>query len=149
VFAAEAAAGAVEPGFLLENAYVVPLVMAASFALTLAIGRRLGKHASWIGIVSIGFCFLFALGANVQWYDYVDDSEHAARGVRRGRGTARTASPTPRTTRSPTPRTRVRSSDRPPTSIGPMVDGESAAARARRSSPPKRATAVRLTPSTR
>jgi len=76
--AAEAAAGAVEPGFLLENAYVVPLVMAASFALTLAIGKRLGKHASWIGIVSIGFCFLFAVGVNVQWYGYVHDSEHAA-----------------------------------------------------------------------
>jgi NADH-quinone oxidoreductase subunit L len=76
--AAEAAAGAVEPGFLLENAYVVPLVMAASFVLTLAIGKRLGKHASWIGIVSIGFCFLFAIGVNVQWYGYVDDSEHAA-----------------------------------------------------------------------
>jgi NADH-quinone oxidoreductase subunit L len=73
-----AAAGAVEPGFLLENAYVVPLVMAASFALTLAVGKRLGKHASWIGLVSIGFCFLFAVGVNVQWYGYVHDSEHAA-----------------------------------------------------------------------
>ncbi len=66
MFGAAEAAGAIEPGFLLENAYVVPLVMAASFAITLAIGKRLGKHASWIGIVSIGFCFLFAVGANVQ-----------------------------------------------------------------------------------
>jgi NADH-quinone oxidoreductase subunit L len=78
VFGAAEAAGAVEPGLLLENAYVVPLVMAASFAITLAVGKRLGKHASWIGIVSIGFCFLFAVGANVQWYGYVQDSEHAA-----------------------------------------------------------------------
>jgi NADH-quinone oxidoreductase subunit L len=78
VFGAAEAAGAVEPGFLLENAYVVPLVMAASFAVTLAVGKRFGKHASWIGIASIGFCFLFAVGANVQWYGYVHDSEHAA-----------------------------------------------------------------------
>ena len=77
MFAAEAAAG-VDPGLLLEYAWIVPLVMAASFALTLAIGKRLGKHASWIGIAAIGFCFLFAVGANVQWYDYVHDSEHAA-----------------------------------------------------------------------
>jgi NADH-quinone oxidoreductase subunit L len=77
VFAAEAA-GTVEPGLLLEYAFLIPLVMAASFALTLAIGKRLGRHASWIGIVSIGFCFLFALGVNVQWYGYVHDSEHAA-----------------------------------------------------------------------
>ena len=68
------AAEAVEAGFLLEHAYVVPLVMAASFLLTLFFGKRFGKHASWIGIVSIGFCFLFAVGANVQWYDYVHDS---------------------------------------------------------------------------
>ena len=77
MFGAEAAAG-IDPGFLLEYAWIVPLVMAASFALTLAIGKRLGRHASWIGIASIAFCFLFALGANVQWADYVEDSEHAA-----------------------------------------------------------------------
>jgi NADH-quinone oxidoreductase subunit L len=74
VFAAEA----VEAGFLLEHAYVIPLIMAASFLLTLFVGKRLGRHASWIGIASIGVCFAFAVGANVQWYDYVHDSEHAA-----------------------------------------------------------------------
>jgi len=77
VFAAEAA-GAVEPGLLLENAFLIPLIMAASFVLTLAIGKRLGKQASWIGIVAIGFCFLFAIGVNLEWSDYVHDSEHAA-----------------------------------------------------------------------
>jgi NADH-quinone oxidoreductase subunit L len=89
VFAAEAAAG-IDPGPLLEYAWIIPLVMAASFALTLAIGKRLGKHASWIGIVSIAFCFLFAVGANVQWYGYVHDSEHAAEshGAEEDHGTA-------------------------------------------------------------
>ena len=72
------AAETVEPGFLLEYAYVIPLIMAASFAVTLTIGKRLGRHASWIGIASIGFCFLFAIGANVQWFDYVTEIEHAA-----------------------------------------------------------------------
>ena len=69
---------AVDAGFFLEHAYLVPLIMAASFVLTLAVGKRLGKHASLIGIVAIGTCFLFALATNVQWYDYVHDSEHAA-----------------------------------------------------------------------
>ncbi|MDZ7674420.1 MAG: NADH-quinone oxidoreductase subunit L [Acidimicrobiales bacterium] len=72
------AAETVTAGFFLEHAYVVPLIMAASFALTLGIGKRLGRHASWIGIAAIGVCFLFAIGANVQWADYVQDSEHAA-----------------------------------------------------------------------
>jgi NADH-quinone oxidoreductase subunit L len=96
----------VEPGFLLENAYVIPLVMAASFALTLAIGKRLGRHASWIGLVSIGFCFLFALGVNVQWYGYVHDSEHA------GETAAAVEGPP---------------SDTVADVVGPMVDGETAA----------------------
>ena len=72
------AAETVEAGWFLEHAYFVPLIMAASFGLTLAIGKRLGKNASWIGIASIGTCFLFAILANVQWMDYVHDSEHAA-----------------------------------------------------------------------
>lgn len=72
------AAETVEAGFFLEHAYLIPLIMAASFGLTLAIGKRLGKHASWIGIASIGACFLFAIVANVQWADYVHDTEHAA-----------------------------------------------------------------------
>ncbi len=79
MFAAEAATG-VEAGFFLQYAYVIPLLMAASFVATLAIGKRLGKHASWIGIVSIGLCFLFAIATNVQWFSYVNDSEHAAEG---------------------------------------------------------------------
>ena len=72
------AAETVKAGFFLEHAYLIPLIMAVSFGLTLAIGKRLGKNASWIGIVSIGTCFLFAILANVQWMDYVHDSEHAA-----------------------------------------------------------------------
>ena len=72
------AAETVEAGWFLEHAYLVPLIMAASFGLTLAIGKRLGKNASWIGIASIGTCVLFAILANVQWMDYVHDSEHAA-----------------------------------------------------------------------
>ncbi len=72
------AAETVEAGWFLEHAYLVPLIMAASFAITLAIGKRLGKHASWIGVAAIGTCFLFAIVANVQWNSYVTDSEHAA-----------------------------------------------------------------------
>ena len=77
MLAAETAA-AVDPGFILEHAYVIPVIMAASFLLTLFFGKRLGKHSSWIGIVAIGVCFVFALAVNVEWNGYVHDSEHAA-----------------------------------------------------------------------
>ena len=76
MLAAETAA-AVDPGFILQHAYVIPLIMAASFLLTLFFGKRIGKHASWIGIVAIGVCFVFALAVNVEWNGYVHDSEHA------------------------------------------------------------------------
>jgi NADH-quinone oxidoreductase subunit L len=136
VFGAVAAAGAVEPGFLLENAYIVPLVMAASFALTLAIGRRLGKHASWIGIASIAFCFLFAVGVNVQWYGYVHDSEHAAEtqgedGDHAGEGEQDHAEDESHAEDGEEPHDEEGALVVPPVEgIGPMVDGETAAARA-------------------
>ena len=133
MFRAFAAAGAVEPGFLLENAYVVPLVMAASFAITLAVGKRLGKHASWIGIISIGFCFLFALGANVQWYDYVQDSEHAAEeSSDDGEGSGDESEDESNAEETDESHAEDEGALLAPAAdaIGPMVDGESAAARA-------------------
>ena len=137
-FAAEAASGAVEPGFLLEHAYVVPLVMAASFALTLAIGKRLGKHASWIGLVSIGFCFLFAVGVNVQWYGYVHDSEHAAESHSEeegghsedGEGSHDEDESTAEESDEDHAEDEEHSFGPAAPGIGPMVDGESASARA-------------------
>src|SRR5680860_1241855 len=83
--------------------------MAASFLVTLAVGKRLGKRASWIGIVSIGACFLFALAANVQWNDYVHDSENA--------GEAEHA----------TDVVSGAEADANDTVIGPLAEGESAA----------------------
>jgi len=136
VFGAAEAAGAVEPGFLLENAYVVPLVMAASFAVTLAIGKRLGKHASWIGIVAIGFCFLFAIGVNVQWYGYVQESEHAAEvraeadHAEAGEGTGAEDESQAEETGDAADEGEEHSYGTPVEGVGPMVVGESAAARA-------------------
>ena len=139
MFGAAEAAGAVEPGFLLENAYVVPLVMAASFAITLAVGKRLGKHASWIGIVSIGFCFLFAIGANVQWYGYVQDSEHAAEVSVEEDHAEEAEDPHAEDGAEDESHAEETDSDAEgeehsfgpaESGVGPMVDGESAAARA-------------------
>ena len=139
------AAETIEPGFFLEHAYFVPLIMAASFLLTLAIGKRLGKHASWIGIVAIGACFLFAIVANVQWNTYVHDSEHAAEveaeshadeGDAHADETDTPTTPRPTTTATrPRPTTTPTSRPRPTSThsgdaVGPTVDGETAAARA-------------------
>ena len=152
MFAAEAAAGAVEPGFLLENAYVVPLVMAASFALTLAIGKRLGKHASWIGIVSIGFCFLFAIGVNVQWYGYVHDSEHAGESHSEDEDHSEESQDEDESHAEESDEDHAEDEGAllapAADTVGPMVDGESASPAPRRSLRSRRAAARAATPST-
>ena len=128
------AAETVEAGWFLEHAYFVPLIMAASFGLTLAIGKRLGKNASWIGIASIGTCFLFAILANVQWYDYVNDSEHAAETEKPDEGSGDDESHDEGTTEEePAAEEDDGEHSLGGTAtdlIGPIADGETAAARA-------------------
>ena len=128
------AAETVEAGWFLEHAYFVPLIMAASFGLTLAIGTRLGKNASWIGIASIGTCFLFAILANVQWYDYVNDSEHAAETEKPDEGSGDDESHDEGTTEEePAAEEDDGEHSLGGTAtdlIGPIADGETAAARA-------------------
>ena len=64
--------------WLLEHAYLIPLIPAASFLLILFVGKRMPYKGAEIGIAALGICFVMALGTNWQWRTYVNDAEHAA-----------------------------------------------------------------------
>jgi NADH-quinone oxidoreductase subunit L len=61
---------------VLENAWIIPLIPAASFFLILFFGKRLPRKGSELGIAAVGLAFVLALVVNVQWFDHVDDAEH-------------------------------------------------------------------------
>ena len=43
-------------GFFLENVFIIPLIMAISFATILFFGKRLPKGGSEVGIAAVGVC---------------------------------------------------------------------------------------------
>ena len=45
-------------GWFLENVFVIPLIMAVSFAVILFFGKRLPKGGSEVGIAAVGICLL-------------------------------------------------------------------------------------------
>ncbi|MGH9213719.1 MAG: NADH-quinone oxidoreductase subunit 5 family protein [Acidimicrobiales bacterium] len=61
---------------MLEYAWIIPLLPAASFVLILLFGKRLPRKGSELGIAAVGLAFLLAVVTNVQWLDHVDDAEH-------------------------------------------------------------------------
>ena len=63
--------------WFLEHDYVIALIPAASFFLILFFGKRLPYKGAEIGIAALGICFAMAVTTNVQWREYVNDSEHA------------------------------------------------------------------------
>src|SRR5919108_1404307 len=68
---------------MLDNAWIIPLLPAASFFLILFFGKRMPRKGSEIGIAAVGLAFVLALATNVQWFDHVSDGppsteEHAA-----------------------------------------------------------------------
>jgi NADH-quinone oxidoreductase subunit L len=63
---------------MLENAWIIPLIPAASFFLILFFGKRMPKKGAEIGIAALGVCFALAIVTNIQWWDRVDTAEHAA-----------------------------------------------------------------------
>jgi NADH-quinone oxidoreductase subunit L len=69
---------------VLDYAWIIPLLPAASFFLILFFGKRLPRKGSEIGIAAVGLAFVLALVVNVDWYHHVDDAgaegggEHAA-----------------------------------------------------------------------
>ena len=62
---------------MLQHAWIIPLIPAASFLLILAFGKHLPKKGSEIGIAALGVCFALALVTNVQWFHHVNDAELA------------------------------------------------------------------------
>ena len=64
---------------MLENAWIIPLIPAASFFLILFFGKRMPKKGAEIGIAALGICFVLAIVTNVQWRTHVNDAEHAAK----------------------------------------------------------------------
>jgi NADH-quinone oxidoreductase subunit L len=58
---------------MLDNAWIIPLLPAASFFLILFFGKRMPRKGSEIGIAAVGLAFVLALATNVQWFDHVSD----------------------------------------------------------------------------
>src|SRR5918996_1613400 len=61
---------------MLENAWIIPLIPAASFFLILFFGKRLPRKGSELGIAAVGIAFVLAIATNVQWFDHVEDAGH-------------------------------------------------------------------------
>src|SRR5690606_19227878 len=65
---------------VLENAWIIPLVPAASFFLILLFGKRLPRKGSELGIAAVAIAFVLALVVNVQWLDRVENPPDAGHG---------------------------------------------------------------------
>ena len=62
-------------GFFLENVYIIPLIMAISFAVILLFGKRMPKGGSEFGIAAVGVCFVLALLTAGQWIGQVNTAD--------------------------------------------------------------------------
>src|SRR6476469_6653432 len=60
-------------GWILEHAWIFPLIPFVSFLLILGFGKQLKYKGAELGIAALAACFILALGAGVQWIRYVDD----------------------------------------------------------------------------
>jgi NADH-quinone oxidoreductase subunit L len=65
---------------VLEYAWIIPLLPAASFFLILLFGKRLPFKGSELGIAAVGAAFVLALVVNTQWFDHVNEAEQAHAG---------------------------------------------------------------------
>src|SRR4051794_9531593 len=73
--AADVAHGA---GWILEHAWIFPLIPFVSFLLILGFGKQLKYKGAELGVTALAACFVLALGAGYQWVRYVDDVNAAA-----------------------------------------------------------------------
>ncbi len=62
-----------EGGFLLRNAWIIPVFPFVSFWLILFFGKRLPKKGAEIGIAAVGIAFALAVITGVQWIDHRDN----------------------------------------------------------------------------
>jgi len=54
-------------GWFLENVWIIPAIMAVSFAIILGFGKRMPRGGSEVGIAAVGVCFVLALLTAGQW----------------------------------------------------------------------------------
>jgi NADH-quinone oxidoreductase subunit L len=66
---------------VLENAWLVPSLPAASFLVILLFGKRAGKRAAWWGITAVAASFVASCVAAVQWVQRVDDATGTSNGL--------------------------------------------------------------------
>ncbi|MEZ5239850.1 MAG: proton-conducting transporter membrane subunit, partial [Microthrixaceae bacterium] len=67
--------------WFLTHTWIMPALMALSFVAILAVGKRLPKKGSEIGIAAVGICFVLALLTAGSWWNHTnsgDAGEHAA-----------------------------------------------------------------------
>ncbi len=61
--------------FFLDKAWLIPLIPALSFVVILLFGKKMPRHGSEVGIVSVGASFVLACGAVVRWIMRVQDAK--------------------------------------------------------------------------
>jgi NADH-quinone oxidoreductase subunit L len=66
---------------VLQNAWLVPSLPAASFLAILLFGKRAGRQAAWWGIGAVGASFVAACVAAGQWIQRVDDATGRSQGL--------------------------------------------------------------------
>ena len=66
---------------MLTHAWIIPLIPAIAFVLILAIGKKLPRGGSEIGIASVAVCFVLALVVGVGWIQRVNHPPEAAHGA--------------------------------------------------------------------
>jgi NADH-quinone oxidoreductase subunit L len=72
---------------VLENAWIIPAIPAASFLLVLFFGKRMPWRGAEIGITAVGASFVLSVVAVIQWIDRVENATGHAEGLRAlGRG---------------------------------------------------------------
>lgn len=60
--------------WMLQNAWLIPLVPAVSFVLILMFGRHLPRKGAEIGILAVGSSLAMSIGAIFQWIDRVNSA---------------------------------------------------------------------------
>src|SRR3954463_12022879 len=61
--------------FFLDQAWLIPLIPALSFVVILLFGKRMPRHGSEVGVLSVGASFVLACGAVVGWITRVQDAK--------------------------------------------------------------------------
>ncbi len=68
--------------WFLTHTWIMPALMALSFLAILAVGKRLPKKGSEIGVAAVGICFVLALLTAGSWWQHTNDTgesgEHAS-----------------------------------------------------------------------